>query len=331
MLQIRNTTPFSADFALLPNVRGVDSVFPVLKATFDIDDRYHVAGDQPPLFKHDVYRGEPMYSGIAALGDYHLCKPGTDVLVVGDCFLADGSEIICCDVNVEVAHLKKQLCVFGNRTWDGGKITSPEPFERMPLIYERAYGGGDRGAEYDQLYEQNPIGTGYSADTRASRLDGVYLPNIEDPSALIRSLSCNPAPAGVEAVPPFWSQRRMLAGSYDEHWQQQRAPFLPEDFSSKFLQCASSGLISDTHLIGGEPVTIRNMHVDSVWDFTLPSVDIDCRIKWQNRIHSIPLRIDTISLAPNQSQVTYIWRGEFAVNQWVSRVEYLEYSLNGLR
>ncbi len=331
MLQVRNSSPFVADFALLPNPKGVDCLVPILKATFEIDRHCQLAEQQTPLYKQDRYRNDPLSSGLQQVGDYHLSKLSTDVLVEGECLLEGLREVDCCDVNITVGDLHKHLRIFGDRYWHNGKPSAPSTFVRMPVIYERAFGGSYQSQDRIERYEDNPIGMGFCGIRSEQEMNGIPLPNIEDPAHLIENLQSTPPPAGIEALPPYSLRRRSFVGTYDDEWRKLRAPYLPEDFSRKYFQCASDGLVSPVSLVGGEPVTVRNMREQGDWHFSLPVVEVDCRVKWANQLYNIPMRIETLLLQPNQSQVCCVWRGEFPVNQWVSRVEYLEFSLVSLR
>lgn len=328
MFQVHNTTPFNADLALLANAQGLDTLYPILKGTFDVKDLIEIAAEQVPLNKTDEYRDDPLFSGIKHSGDYHLPKPCTDVLVNGDCFLADGSDFQQTEVNLQVGELRQQLTLFGERFWDRGYISSPSHVARVPLIYEMAYGGT---ANDGTAYESNPIGRGFAASEDLAQYDGLALPLIEHSDQLIQSIHCRPQPAGFEAIPPHWPARRQYAGTYDEQWQRARAPYLPEDFNSYFFQCANRSLIAQHRLRGGEPVCVTNMSPDGQWEFDLPYVELSCAGLWMGQAVDIPLRLETLTLYPNAQQLTMTWRGALAVNQWASRFEYVEFCLKSIK
>ena len=73
-----------------------------------------------------------------------------------------------------VGTLEKTVHVSGERTWFkriGGGIGTerPEPFERIPLVYERAFGGWDRThakPEKHTFEPRNPVGRGLPAPVR---------------------------------------------------------------------------------------------------------------------------------------------------------------------
>ena len=105
---------------------------------------------------------------------------------------------------------------------------SAETFERMPLVWERAFGGPE--------FALNPSGRGHRSgeDTDVS----LALPNLELPAHLIRGAGDTPQPACLAPVPPLWKQRWSKLGTYDARWQKTRWPYFPEDFDWAFFQCA---------------------------------------------------------------------------------------------
>lgn len=52
------------------------------------------------------------------------------------------------------------------------------------------------------------------------------------------------------------------AGTYDEAWRANRHPLLPEDFDSRFWQCAPEDQIARPFLRGDEAYTLTHLHPD---------------------------------------------------------------------
>src|SRR6185312_8085561 len=91
---------------------------------------------------------------------------------------------------------ERRIAVFGDRRWRRGRkglptITEPEPFERIPLDLEHAYGGPS--------FAPNAAGRGHDLPIRAC--DGAPLPNLEDAEHLIRSLAHEQDPACPAPLP----------------------------------------------------------------------------------------------------------------------------------
>ena len=120
------------------------------------------------------------------------------------------------------------LAVFGHRYWEKGAFgglapSKPMTFESMPLTYGNAFGGKAK-TEYGELpYANNPVGKGYYFSEKNAA--GQPLPNIENPSALIRKWDDRPDPAGIAPYPMQWGLRSQRAMIVDE--QSGKADFAP--------------------------------------------------------------------------------------------------------
>lgn len=101
------------------------------------------------------------------------------------------------------------------------------------------------------VYAANPIGCGFRVRGSERALTGMPLPNLEDPKHLIDSPKDRPPPAGFGYIHPHWEPRWRYAGTYDEHWKKNRAPYLPTDFDPRFNQAAHPDLSADSYLQGG--------------------------------------------------------------------------------
>src|SRR5262249_28789207 len=147
------------------------------------------------------------------------------------------------DVALKVGWLEKIVRVFGDRVWTRTlglySISTPRPFDRMPLVWERAFGGVDRSAENpaDHVAEpRNPVGRGlfrHVGGEPPPSMDGAPLPNLEDPTSLVERPFDRPPPACFSWIAPSWAPRRKLAGTFDEAWKERRSPRLPADFDRR--------------------------------------------------------------------------------------------------
>jgi len=195
------------------------------------------------------------------------------------------------------------------------KQTEPEPFESMPLVWERAFGGADTADEDPEKHDyekRNPVGTGFVAAAKKERLEGLALPNLEDPEAAITSWKDRPAPAGFGFVGRGWEPRLGHAGTYDEAWQQNRCPLLPEDFDERYFNGGSPGLIASPHLEGGERVRLAGASPDGVLGFTLPVRDLEVELWRKGRKEAGRPVLDTVVIEPDAGRVMLTWRATVA-------------------
>jgi len=338
MLQLQNETPFVAHLMVLPDERGIDTVYATIKATFELrEGKLSVAAEQRPLVLADEYRTDPATSSLKLAGELHLPKPNTDVILLGEAHAPGGRPTKSCQVAVRVGALHKQIQVFGDRHWTAGlmslRSSAPEPFTTLPLIYERAFGGthvvdeksGKRVAE-----ERNPVGQGFRGKRSASQMLGMKLPNLEDPAHLIQAPSDCPPPCGVGHVAPSWQPRRSRAGTYDEAWKSSRAPYLPLDFKQEFFQMAAGGLIHKGHLRGGEPVEILNASPKGAERFDLPLCALSVDVLIAGKAHESLPALETVLLEPGEKRLCMVWRSAVPCDKNVLRVQSARIQLDSL-
>lgn len=328
MLQLENKTPFAANMALFPNEHGVDTLYLIVKASFHIGAKWTLLEKQQPPTEADVYYGEPETSSLQYASDYHVGKPGTDIIMNGLACAPDKQEVSQMDVQLQVAGMSKTVRVFGNRQWDQGKITAAEPFTTMPMIYEKSYGGSHIiEGEIDSSEARNPIGTGYAGTRNAAEMTGINLPNLEDPQNLIATIDDKPIPAGFGFLCPGWEPRVKYVGTYDDEWQTQRAPYLPKDFDKRFFNMAHPDLVAPGYLQGGEDVYISGMHPNGNLKFNLPLVKLGATVSLSNEKASLPFNLETVLLEPNKLQLSMVWRTAYTCDKKALKINSIHVSL----
>jgi len=243
---------------------GRETLVVIVKGTFDFSQGATlVSKQQAPIIQADEYYGDPAETSIIRTSDFLPVRMNTGVTLSGHA-IVPGGKTGRMNIGIRVGTLMQKAVVFGNRT-GYRDINSPEPFERMPLKWENAYGGLDTSHDNDKHHAShaaNPVGKGFIA--KRSKLDSasVALPNIENPDHLIRDPYDHPQPVGFGPVPPFWEARSKYAGTYDDAWQKERAPLLPDDFDERFLQAAPVALTAKGYLQGDERCELVGMTED---------------------------------------------------------------------
>lgn len=314
MLQLDNQTPYQAERALLADVDGSEIWVVAVKATFDIrDGKVALAEEQEPVCLADEYFGEPGISSMKYENELAFKKPGTDVILNGHAYAPGGQAVEKLDVAFRVGPVRKQVRVYGDRTWKnaliGFSLSSAEPFVRMPLVYERAFGGTDlsdpdpkkQGAE-----ERNPIGAGFAL-TKAA-LIGTPVPNLEDPKAEIKSWKDRPRPSGFGLVAKHWLPRRQYAGTYDQQWMKERLPLYPLDFDYRFFLGAPEDQVAVPHLRGGEPVELTNLTPEGFLSFALPRVFLGFETRLGGEWVPHKALLGTVFLEPDVPRVLIVWQ-----------------------
>lgn len=276
---IINETPFFHQALFLNDENMRPIVVNVVKASFRIQPEtvgpLIPLSEQPSLNLEGEYHEDPGTSSCLYEPECSPPKQGTDVVLIGDA-VAPAGGLTQFDVGLQVGHLHQVIRVFGDRVWvcQGKKcsISAPSVIARIPLVYEHSFGGVDPAAKTAFGHEfdtRNPVGKGFHSKD-ASPISGGMLPNFENPNDLITDYYAQPAAIGMGFINPHWQSRRDLAGTYDEQWDADRKPLLPEDFNPAFYNAAAPQLISKPHLLGGERVIIENAAEIPVLSFQLP-------------------------------------------------------------
>jgi hypothetical protein len=328
MLQLANHTRHAATMFAAPDPHGIDSLYAIVKGTFALDRLDAsgvpaVADEQVPPVLADEHYGEPGVSSIRVPSDVSLIKPGTDVLMVGTAYAAGGRAVQWMDVSLTAGPLHSIVRVFGNRTWRAGAATSataPEPFVQMPLVWERAFGGVDTAKGELRGEARNPVGTGFRAPDGEKPLDGMALPNLEDPHDPITSWKHTPAPAAFAPIAAHWQPRLSHAGTYDDAWQGSLAPYLPADFDPRFFQLAPPPLAAPGYFRGGEIIDITGATPAGRLAFRLPTLPLEIEYRLDNATESRPVSLDTILIEPDAARVILVWRAVLACDKKLLRV-----------
>lgn len=315
MLDIKNETPFTIALVPVQDKNGLDAAIVVVKGTFRIGgSEATLADDQRPVARVDSYFGEPGASSVRYEADTAPVKSGTDVVVIGHAHAPGRANTV--DVELRAGALRKVVRVSGERHFGratgGWYISEAAAFDRIPLVYERSFGGEDKtaldAANHD--WEQhNPIGTGFVAKNTQKDLEGMRLPNLESPGAMMRAPGDRPPVAGLGFVARHWLPRRNYGGTMDERWQNERAPLLPADFDERFHQGAPADQVTQQPMRGGERISISSvMPGGGALETTLPSrrVDVSCKLK--NQALDCPPVLDTVVVDADERLLFLVWR-----------------------
>jgi hypothetical protein len=331
VLQLDNQTPFKATLAVFPDRAGIDTLYVIVKATLTLRPNLSLAKEQVPLTLADEYYGEPLSSSLRYSTEMHLGKTGTDVLLIGSARAPGARPIKRMQVSIEVAERRKTILVTGDRVWLDGQPTDPQPFESMPLVWERAFGGFHRRGENMLAEERNPIGRGFAGGRSAEEMQGLPLPNLEDPAAPLQQVGQTPAPACLAPIAPSWLPRRAFAGTYDEKWQRTRAPYLPEDFDPRFFQSAAPELTFDRFLEGGEAVRVDGVTPDGPLAFAVPDARLNVVVTVAGSPQTPPANLETLSIEPDDGRACLTWRAAVPCDRKALRVEKIVISRTGGR
>jgi hypothetical protein len=252
--------------------------------------------------------------GITYPSDFAILKPRVDLVVQGAACAPRAAARVGA-IGLRLRHeggwLERRLAVFGDRVWQGTLLklapSAPAPFDRIPMHYERCFGGAG--------YEPNPVGVGWGGDGTAA---GRRLPNFEDPAGIIRAPSDRPSVAGLGPLAPTWRARSAHLGSYGGDWLAQRWSYFPADFDWRYFQAAPAAQQLE-RLIGGEPFEIHGMRpAGASWVGSIPTLVPRCFALRTPAAGAgflpVALRLDTVVLDVEAERLVVLWRGLLEVS-----------------
>jgi hypothetical protein len=319
---VDNKTGFAFEPAFLNDEENRPLLVPIVKATFRIPESGELilAEEQPPVRYAGIFNGLPDTSSYRYEPEGVFVKPATDCVLIGHAHAPHASATHV-DVGLRIGPVGKVVRVFGDRCWykslGSVVMTPPAAFDKIPLLFERAFGGWDRQHRNPSRHAfdaRNPVGIGFRERWHFGE-EVVPVPNLEHPQHPIGSFGDRPPPAAFGFVSPHWTPRAAHAGTYDAAWARNRMPRLPVDFNRLFFNGASPGLLLPGRLRGDEPVRILGASPHGQVDFRLPgvpppTVDIELRRK---RKETLQTELDTVIVDMDERIVTLLWRAHLPI------------------
>jgi hypothetical protein len=315
MWSLENNTPFEAERCWVRDKNGAEVWLVAVRGTFDIlqDGTLQVADKQEKVVMAPEFSGDPLRSGLLNDTDLPHKKMATDILLSGCAIAPNNQPVKTLQVGFKVGDTAKILQVTGNRFWraspTGVRMSDIEPFAKLPITYERAYGGMDFTSEDPTKHtgdNRNPAGTGFAKD--AEQLIGQPVLNIEYPNQRVTRWDQQLAVAGFGPIAGHWQPRVMYGGTYDEKWERTRQPLLAEDFDERYYQSAPVDQQVEGYLKGGETVSVINMSETGKLHFRLPKTSFAFTTHFfdgtSERHRAV---INTVILKPNESKLVMVW------------------------
>ncbi len=340
----------------------------IVKRSYTIEQDGTVARRRPdhPLRRTDLYfdGGDP--GSATMLHEHELApfKASVDVVVIGKAYAPEGRPVPSMPVSVRIGNREKRLVVFGDRacrfrTNALPEVSPPQPFTELELRYERAYGGRDETSLPDIPfhYPRNPMGWGIALRNLPESIDGLRLPNIEDPDDLLTPdrivLAApdrwheQPLPQGFGWRQREWYPRSALLGAYPPLLdvgtvtREEAAGLLPGNhialakqlrlptLDARFNNGASHGLIFQT-LEGNERVTLSGLSPTGPLSFALPGERPRIALDLGEGAEPLESRLHTVSIRPDDREFDLIWRGarRYEGYHWLPRLRRLRAEVN---
>lgn len=328
MLRLQNKTPFVADLAPARDERGAEVLLVAVKGTFTLDEAPQLAAEQEALELAYAYGGEPGRSSLYAVPELDMPSGGTDVVLTGEAWAPHGRPVTRLDTCLSVAGRAHGVRVEGDRVWRNyalGWASAPVPFVRMPLVYERAFGGSVVDARgHASCAPTNPVGVGFRGSLTRRAMRGTPLPNL----SLTRAQT-DATPAGFGWIAPHWRPRSAYAGTYDATWTATRAPYLPLDFDRRFRRAGPAALYFERPLQGGEPVVLQCLTRRAWLPLQLPTYRLRLRVRGRTGSADAPAgpSLEAVCFAPARGTFTLLWRAAIPCALGAAALEAVQVSL----
>ena len=312
---VENRTPYAADRTWIRDKDGSHHWVVVVKATFSIraDGNLELADEQLPPLHAAEYNGEDGISSVRYEADLVGPKPSTDVIVNGHAYAPHGRPAVQVPVSLRVNGLQKMLFVRGENLFyrrAGLLLTSdPQPFIRMPIVYERGYGGYDRkdpDPSEHRLDSSNPVGVGFA--TRKAHLIDTPGPNVVYPKE-----AASAVPAGFGAIAAWWQPRLKYAGTYDADWMENRKPLLPTDFDDRFFMASPEDQRLVQPLLGGTHIEITHMTPEGRLIFEIPRIRLAFTTHISRARHEHRSSLASVVIEPDERRVVLSWHTHLKV------------------
>lgn len=304
-----NRTPFAAATHVQLDADGQEVLVLVLSASFaaGTDGALAPAAEQLPVAFADMPFGDPALSSTRYEADIAPVKPGAEIVVNGAAYAPGGKAAAEVRAGLSVGAVRKVLTVTGDRAVSAGGYSPARLFERMPVVWERAFGGTPADGSGDV---RNPVGIGYRGAVSADPAVRSEAPNVTYAGEEARGPRDRPRPAGFGAVGRGWQPRIGFAGTYDQAWIDEQWPLPPRDFDPRHNLCAPA----DQQLPALEPgaaFTLVNLTPDGRWQFRLPRIAAPLRLIFEDRVEETAFEPDTVLIEPDLRRVTLKARRAF--------------------
>lgn len=253
----------------------------------------------------DMWKFLPGELGKEEAFDAGIPKSYAEFLVTGSAFQPGGKPRPGSMLRVKVGKLEKTLYVIGNRNWQRRSPTEPEPFAKMPITWEKAFGG--------KGYSRNPLGKGI-APIKTEHGQTHPLPNIELPGMLIQSKKDRPEPAGLGPINMMWPQRFSKAGTHDSQWFKESFPGFARNMDWSIFNIAPQDQHQKEPFRGDEPFLIDGMHPEKPCiEGRLPGMATRCfinqRVNGVETFCDIAMRLTTVWFFPHAERYLLIFHG----------------------
>jgi hypothetical protein len=257
-----------------------------------------------------------------------------EVILLGCAHGPGGAEVLRRTVAMSLGNVRRELRVTGDRVWqvgaDGLVMSDPHPFTRMPLTWDRAFGGTARvelgpgvtilvpdpinpaGRGFDPLRALGPGANALGLPEGYPRLlEPRLLPNVEAPETPVRRPEDTPAPACWATLPAG----SLLRVDTPRDPARDSAPMgrfpTPVEMDRACFNASQDWLLEAIPV--GTPLVLEGMSEAPSIALALPTLRVVADYVVGQRQGVVPLEPITLVVLPEERRATITYRGLFRV------------------
>jgi hypothetical protein len=179
----------------------------------------------------------------------------------------------------------------------------------LPLCYESAYGGSDP-RKPEAVYAANPVGQGYSRTSRHH--PALRVPQIEQGTDWLQSLTQRPAPAGFGPLAQGWTPRSALTPEIDEAALSQGLCPFAADLAPDLYNAAPQDQRFETPFQGDETLFLQGLVAGADPRGLLVRLPGERPTAWlahsETHQRELTLTCDTLSIDTDEQALYLLWR-----------------------
>jgi hypothetical protein len=302
-MDLINTTPFAADFfnTVVDEDRMLGSV--VIRTIHRIENNVLV----PDPTREWPVTGDPYETEFGEFdGETPFVREGCDLFLLGYAYSSTDPAKTTVELRVG-SHFSHSIRVFGDRKWErrGERLapSEPEPFSRIPLTWDRAFGGTTKVEGLDVPFSANPNGCGFYWESEQA--EGSPLPNLEDPKKIICEWNDRPDPVGTAPYSREWALRALNSAEIDTSGE---VPTVRR-IKPSYFNNAVPRLILPRAPGAGESVIATSVCVegDNI-EFRMPSAAYHTFVQLDDRRYVFPVQLEALAILAEEGRVMLGYR-----------------------
>ncbi|WP_275076824.1 DUF2169 family type VI secretion system accessory protein [Providencia rettgeri] len=206
------------------------------------------------------------------------------------------------------------------KIYEGDKIVKPIADDALfPAALRAEHPEKDFAPIAHSTHEYNPLGQGfitpwYQQSKGITTLPAPQIESLEHPITaewVTTQLNNAAGPhqvVGFGAIGRTWQPRRLLAGTYDEIWLNQRHPYLPSDFDFGYWNCAPTDQ-QIAYPTADFSLTLTNLTPNSTVNTTLPGHRPFVLLRMlDGQLIPLNLNLDTLLIDTEKLQLALTYR-----------------------